>query len=191
MQLKNGASLALFPDLKGPTNRSVTAWAEINKEYLTPKTLLIVDNLKGHYNEDFIGLMEQFQVTVKHLPPGSGKLLNPCDNSLHSIFRRFYLGKPKSPHTVKIQSIVDAYDEISTDSINHCFNSCGYFDSKETSSISKIVNNLISEGYRAAGEKEKEHSIWKEKYLAWKRDLRTTARNIPATTFLQNNSNLK
>jgi hypothetical protein len=180
MTLKNDAKISLFPDLKGPTNRSVTAWAEQNKEYLQDGPLLIVDNLKGHYGADFMNLMSDYGVTVKHLPAGSGKLLNPCDNSLHSTFRRNYLQKEKQPHTTKMESIVEAYEEIDELSIIHCFQNCGYISSR---CAAHLISNLVSEGYRSTGARAAQHADWLHRYSTWKLNLRTQARNISADHF--------
>ncbi len=185
MKLENGSKIALFKKIKGTTNESVTAWAEFAKPYLKDQPLLILDNAKGHYNDDFLALMDEYGVTVRYLPPGSGKLLNPCDNSLHASFKSNFFKKKKKPHELKIKSINEAYFEISEESIINCFKQCGYLDSMDAKTV---VSNLISSGYRATEARKELTYQMQHAYRKWKLHLRSDAHNIKSDNLAEDNT---
>ena len=85
------AHVLRFTNAKGPGNKTTFAaldwwihegWLDYADE---GKCLLLCDRLKAHHSKTLLEYLKPFNVEVLLFPVGAGAVLNPCDNSFHSM----------------------------------------------------------------------------------------------------------
>jgi hypothetical protein len=167
--------VVLLPGCKGESNRSTLAWLDQIQEFLQDEPLLLMDNHFSHHHPLFIDTLESLTVNPLYFPPKCGSLLSPLDNSFHAELQKRYFAKPRRSHEEQIRSMIQAYFEISEDSIQKYWVHCGILSKTPPS---RTAARLLSEGYFREDSRDAKQMV--QLFFRWKegrRIKRETARN--------------
>lgn len=169
---KNGHFVAVMPHRKGESEDTTLAylhWA-FKEGYLKPGELVLMDASGGHKTEDVTAWLEHKKIHFLIYPPGTGKYLNPCDNSFNADFSRKYhlqmadLVEEKKPtHEERLHIMMDAYQATREEGIIHLFQHCGILHPKPHA----VVQHLLNEGYRLSSQYKELHATQLETYNKW------------------------
>lgn len=105
------------------------------------------------------------------LPSTHHQLLNPCDNSFHSIFKQRYyrvisnMNSGKTGVKEKFNLARQCFHEISEESVAKMFRRCGLVRTEQTKR--SIVSNLMCEGISSLDRRNQHHKICLLAFLKW------------------------
>jgi hypothetical protein len=105
------------------------------------------------------------------LPSALHQLLNPCDNSFHSIFKQRYyrLISNKIDGNIdvkkKLNLALKCYHQISADTVSAMFRRCGLVPTVETKR--SVVTGLMCEGITSLDKNNQHHKKCLLSYLKW------------------------
>lgn len=164
------AHVILLPSSKAPGEAAVKAWFDNTKDWLADEPLLLLDNLKAHHNPQFLEELRDFGIDYHFYPSHTGALIDPCDNSFHSVLKRIFLTKDRSTHEKSIRAMVESYYDVSERTILNCFERCGYLGPLNPA---QATAHVLSQGYQASQQKISELRKCEDTYIAWKRVFRS------------------
>jgi len=113
----------------------------------------------------------QHQIYPFVLPSTHHQLLNPCDNSFHSIFKhRYYrlisnLDKGSVSVKEKFNLAGQCFQSISEETVAGMFRRCGLVSTNQ--SKHSIVSSLMCEGITSLGKHNQHHKICLLAFLKW------------------------
>jgi len=131
--------------------------------------VLLLDAERALGTEAVLEYLSENNVVPFVFPCVTHQLLNPCDNSFHSIFKRHYYMNVSNTNTQltmkdKMNIARESYDAVSEETIRSMFIRCGLVPSGEDKR--KLVLRLMSEGLGAL-EKNQQHKRCLLKFLKW------------------------
>lgn len=136
-----------LPLSSAPGEAAVKAWLDTAKDWLEDEPILLLDNLKAHHNPGFLEELREFGIDYNFYPAHTGALIDPCDNSFHSVLKHIFLTKDRSTHEKSIRAMVEAYYEVSERTILNCFERCGYLGPMNPA---QATASVLSQGYKAS-----------------------------------------
>lgn len=101
------------------------------------------------------------------------QLINPCDNSFHSLFKLRYfrlisnMNGEEIQVKEKLQLAQQCYDDISEEAIQNMFKRCGLVPNSNFKDKRTLVNNLMSEGISTLTRRDQQHKICLLSFLKW------------------------
>lgn len=101
------------------------------------------------------------------------QLINPCDNSFHSLFKLRYFRLISNMNgediTVKekLQLAQQCYNDISEESIQCMFQRCGLVPNSNYKDKRTLVSHLMSEGISTLSRRDQQHKICLLSFLKW------------------------
>ncbi len=164
IELDNGFVIRVKSS-KGPGNDTTLRWLDCVSDYLLDEPFLLLDNLRGHKNKDFLDRLEELGITPKFFPSGAGKFLDPIDNSFAAVVKRNYYLDVKKTHSDMVHSICDNYYKISDSTIQNYFKSIGYTTHEN---IEDIAKRLILRGYYKGAISQERQKEMTSIYKQWK-----------------------
>lgn len=170
LEFDKPAFVVLLPSSKAPTARSAKAWFNKVKDWMEDDPILLLDNGGAHHNPEFLQELHEFGIRTEFYPPYAGSLVDPCDNSFHSVLKRIYFSKDRSTHEKCIRAMVEAYYEVSEQAVLSSFERCGYTGAQNPH---QVTARLLSQGYEASQQKIHELNRCSDTYVAWKRVFRS------------------
>lgn len=138
------AKVILIRGNKGQSNIATQAWVDNMQEYLQDNPLLLLDNHKCHYNKEMVSQLNDMGASIMYFPAHLGGLLNPCDNSFHSILKRYYFGCKRDTHEEMIKAIIDSYFAVTEKQIVNFFHHTGIISKTPAR---QVARRLLGEGY--------------------------------------------
>jgi hypothetical protein len=127
------------------TTMAFLEWA-LKVKLLQSSDLLLWDQEKSFKTEWVQHHLDSHNIQYMHFPAKSHALLNPCDNSYHSQFKRAYsrLITQHKPATIeeRLKLLKDAYYSVSGESIQNMMDHNGITSGKP----GVVVRRLFSEG---------------------------------------------
>ncbi len=152
-----------------PGANTTKRWFDLVKDSLEDCPVLMVGNLGGHHNKQFLTEIREFGISLLFFPNHGGKYLNPCDNSIQSIIRRHYLHCPRQTHEQKLAAINEAYKAVSEESVQNCFKETGLLSHEPPH---KVVRRLQKHTYLGHAQRRDDLAAMITEYRRWKRHLR-------------------
>jgi hypothetical protein len=125
------SKVLILPNKTRRGERSMIAYLEwcIEKEYLVAGDLLLTDNESSFKTEEVQNFLNHHNIENDNFPPYRGSIMNPCDNSFHSTFKKHYYDKILDQTSVsmaeKIRFAREAYFSIDEISIKRMFKRTG------------------------------------------------------------------
>lgn len=169
---KNNHYVAVMPDRKGEAEDTTLAYLQwvFQHSYLKPGELVLMDAGGGHQTEGVKHWLQSKGILFRLFPPGTGKWLNPCDNSFNADFARKYhlriaeLHEAGSvTHEARLHAMMDAYDSTHSEGIVNMFRHCGILHNRPH----QAVKHLMNEGYRLKSEYKHLHQHQLDAYAHW------------------------
>jgi hypothetical protein len=157
---------------EAPGAETTKRWYNIVQDELADSPLLLLDNLGGHHNKQFLEEIKADGITWEFFCNQGGKYLDPCDNSIFHTLQQTYLKEDRSTHVKMIEAIAKAYNSVSSETIKHCFKHTGITSSTP---IARVVKRTSTQGFYGHGLHKKEIDRLIEAYCGWKKGLRIHA----------------
>lgn len=154
---------------RGGSVDSVRRLFDTLKPYLEDEPYILMDDLKAHSNPLVKDMLEEQGATVMIFPKGTGKLLDPVDNSFNSPLKTHYYQYPKSTHTEMLTAIYNSYYKATEESIQRYWYHIGYTSHQK---LDTIVKNLALQGYCKGAISEDVQKNCVQMYEKWKKNVR-------------------
>lgn len=139
------------------------------KDYLQDEPYILMDPLHAHTNKEVVEILEEWRATPLIFPAGTGKLLDPVDNSFNAPLKARYGLKEKRNHTEMITAIHKSYYEVTDTAIAKYWAHIGYTNHKD---LVEVVDKLIFQGYGRGAIDEATQNRCVEMYLKWEKNAR-------------------
>lgn len=149
---------------QAPSQDNVKRWINVSKEYLTEGTYLFMDDHKAHSNVNILADLPD-GIIVEIIPPGTGKVLDPVDNSFNSVIENYYYQQQRSTHFEMLQAIHAAYYQPTNAIIQRYFSNIGYISNEP---VSKVVNRLATHGLSTGAISSTDQAKWISLFESWK-----------------------
>jgi hypothetical protein len=176
------AHICYVPELKAPGKsrnispgeRATLAYLRymiIEKKFLSYGDVLIIDGETALCTEAVQLYLSEYGISPFVLPSALHQLLNPCDNSFHSLFKQRYyrlisnLNNGAMNLKEKFHLAKQCFHEISEESVRNMFSRCGLIPS--TFNTRTIINSLMSEGIKSLDKNGQHHKLCLLSYLKW------------------------
>lgn len=143
----------------------------VESKYIEPGDVLIVDAESALSTDMVQHYLYQNRVFPFILPSTHHQLLNPCDNSFHSLFKQRYyreisnVNRGKLSVKEKFYIAKECYHNVPQESIERMFRRCGLTDSAEQNKRS-IVLSLVCEGTDSL-KNSRYHKLCLLRFLKW------------------------
>lgn len=141
-------------------------WA-VQNGVLEDGDLLLTDNESSLGTEFVDAFLEHHGITHLRFPAYLGSLMNPCDNSFHSMFKHSLYEAIHNEETVdrlvKMKLAHQAYTSIPDQAIENMFNHVGLGARDPEAALSDV----FSEGLHIAEAWRETHSLQLDCYLDW------------------------
>lgn len=140
-------------------------------KFIEAGDVIIIDAESALCTEVVQDYLFQHRVFPFVLPSTHHQLLNPCDNSFHSIFKhRYYrlisnINSGKIEVKEKLNLARQCFQEISKESVAGMFRKCGLVPSDQSKSA--IVSRLMCEGISSLDKRNQYHKICLLAFLKW------------------------
>lgn len=154
---------------KAPSNDILLRWLDAAKDYLTPGTLLLMDDHSSRKNKEVLEVMKEMEVELYVLPGGTGKVLDPVDNSFNSVVKHTYYQQPRETHQQMLAAIVKAYYTPTSESIQHYFQHIGYTSDRAAKSHAR---ELAMRGYNSGAIPPETQQKYRHMYEQWRHNSR-------------------
>ena len=140
------------------------------KKFLSAGDLLIIDGESSLFTQVVQEYLYEHKIYPFVLPSALHQLLNPCDNSFHSIFKqRYYRLISNMNRDIDIRDkfhlAKQCYDEISETSVSNMFIRCGLIPS-EVDNRTKVTS-LMCEGIKSLDRHDQHHKKCLLSFLKW------------------------
>ncbi len=166
----NDSKITVIGNVARRGERTTLAFLEdaVRRGTLEPGDLLLSDNEGALKTEEVQYFLRSHHIDFDYFPVYMGSLMNPCDNSFHSVFKHnlHQLLSEKMDCSIgeKVKLCYDAYKMISEDSIRNMYSHVGLRgrDPKRT------VENLLLEGCHLTPKWKKAHMDDLHLFQHWK-----------------------
>lgn len=157
-----------------PGERATLAYLRymiIESKFIEPGDILIVDAESALSTDIVQRYLFQNRIYPFVLPSTHHQLLNPCDNSFHSLFKQRYYREISSINygniavKEKFNLAKKCYHDISVDAVEGMFRRCGLINSER--SKRSIVVSLACEGISSLEKHNNHHKLCLLTFLKW------------------------
>ena len=161
------AYVVWIPGLGAPSTDSTVAWLEHMTSpahnYFEDKPHVILDSLKGHFAENTQIVWDDIEATLYRLPAGSGKWLNPVDQSINREIRRTFIQLQQTNRRDKLANIIEAYYSVRDESVKASFHRCGIFEGDPED----IVSQQASQGFSPTSARKEACERYEAAFTHW------------------------
>jgi len=144
-------------------------WIDEISPYLHDEPYLLMDPHKSRFNERVQEELENLGVTILTFPPGTGKVLDPVDNSFNAPVKHFYYTQPRNTHTEMLQAIRNSYYQPTDESVRRYWASTGYTTNRD---LNAVVKSLAMRGWGKGAIPQEQQREYVQMYENWKRQSR-------------------
>jgi hypothetical protein len=141
--------------------------------FIKPGDVLLVDGEKALMTPYVQRYLEDFGIIPFVFPSAVHQLLNPCDNSFHSVMKMSYYRMVSNTNSIidlkmKFRMALTAYESIGSDIVTSMFGKCGLIPTAEDKLT--IAKTLLCEGLTTLDANDQKHKKALLKYLIWCRE---------------------
>lgn len=138
--------------------------------FISAGDLLIIDGECSLFTPVVQRYLYENKIYPYVLPSTLHQLLNPCDNSFHSVFKRRYYRIISNINTSidiigKFHIPKQCYHDISEESVSNMFQRCGLIPSEVDNHT--IVTSLMCEGISSLDKHDQHHKKCHLDFLKW------------------------
>lgn len=141
-------------------------------KFLKPGTMILFDGERSFMTkkiQEFCVAHHFYAFVIK--PAILHQLLNPCDNSFHSLFKLSYNQEISNRSSIdkittkeKLQIARKCYEDVPKDAVISMFKKCGLFGGD----YEAMIGNLVNEGlHYLRGDKKLSHQKQLRSYIKW------------------------
>lgn len=154
---------------RAPSNDNMKRILDELQEYLQDGAYVLLDEHRSHRNVDVIDILKDWGATPLLFPPGTGKLLDPVDNSFNSALKTHYYEQDRTTHLNMLHAIYNSYYASDDADIVKYWKHIGYTTNQD---IDVVVENLARVGYSHGSIAQKQQDHYLQIYAKWKDDTR-------------------
>lgn len=154
---------------RAPSNDNMKRILDELQDYLQDEPYILLDDHSAHKNEEVTNTLKEWGATPLIFPPGTGKLLDPVDNSFNSPLKTHYFEQDRSTHSKMLQAIYSSYYATPDTDVVKYWHHIGYTSDHD---IDAVVENLVRAGYSHGAIPPKQQDHYLQVYEKWRNDSR-------------------
>jgi len=142
-------------------------WLDQISPYLRDEPYLLMDPHRSRFSPSIEEDLEDLGITLLSFPAGTGKVLDPVDNSFSAPVKTYYYTQPHNTHLEMLHAIHDAYYQPSDETVRRYWASIGYTTNRD---LNTVVKGLAMRGWSKGSISQEQQRQWIQMYEEWKRE---------------------
>lgn len=164
----NRAHVVYIKDVQQASTDTTEKWLENmckrGMNYLPEDSTLVCDVAPWHVSKEAQAIFNQRELNIVYLPAGTGKWLNPCDQSIHREIRREFDRLMLERPNEKLLNVIDAYYSVRDDVVRNSWRHTGLLEEDYETRL----RHAAAEGFRPGAGRDEMYSRASESWDGWK-----------------------
>jgi hypothetical protein len=156
-----------MPDGSAPSRKLTAIWLEdmnsSDAAMVEGRHHLVLDKATWHTSAKIVQLFDSYDITPHFIPAGTGKWLNPLDQSIHREIRRRFITLQQVRRSNRIDNLIRAYYSVSKAVVDGSWRHTALLEGDISAHLTKVA----TEGYHAPSGQEQRFSLYTDKFNVW------------------------